>query len=127
MTTRRFLAGLLLMLDLTHTAYAQSTPAAVVQIEITHLLDFVGKSGCAFYRNGTWYDALSAQQHLRDKYNYLSSLSEVTSTDQFIEKVATQSSYTQIQYQVKCRDQLTLTSRLWLHDELLRWRQSVLK
>jgi Family of unknown function (DUF5329) len=31
--------------------------AAVVRCEISHLIDYLGASGCLFNRNGTWYDA----------------------------------------------------------------------
>jgi membrane-associated phospholipid phosphatase len=50
---------------------ARAAPPAMAQTETNHLLDFVGSSGCEFYRNGSWYDAKRAQAHLRSKYQWL--------------------------------------------------------
>ena len=36
--------------------------------EITHLLDFVARSPCAFIRNGRVYPAAEARAHLERKY-----------------------------------------------------------
>src|SRR5215470_14737823 len=46
----------------------QADTAPLAQAEIEYLLGFVGKSGCEFFRNGTWYKSQSAEAHLRSKY-----------------------------------------------------------
>jgi hypothetical protein len=63
------LLGLVLALALAHGAHAGPTPVAVTEID--YLLDYVGKSGCDFYRNGVWYDSGAARVHLRYKYDAL--------------------------------------------------------
>jgi Family of unknown function (DUF5329) len=100
---------------------AHAEPPINTQIEVNFLLGYVDGSGCQFYRNGSWYDSKAAQDHLRDKYNYLSG-SAINTTEDFIEKAATKSSFSGQPYGVKCNSGVSQTSNKWLRDELARFR-----
>lgn len=112
----------LLMLGLLSVPAAQAEPAINVRIEVSFLLGYIEGSGCEFYRNGTWHDSKTAQSHLRDKYNYLAARNLINSTEEFIEKAATQSSFSGQPYQARCHGGVTVTSSQWLHDELAHLR-----
>ncbi len=58
--------------------------------EVQHLLAFVEASGCTFVRNGTAHDAADAADHLRLKYSRGGRY--VNNADQFIERLASESS-----------------------------------
>ncbi|CAK0753110.1 conserved exported hypothetical protein [Gammaproteobacteria bacterium] len=104
---------------------AWATPPKNTQAEVEYLLEFVGRSGCDFYRNGIWHDSKAAQAHLRDKYNYLLALNLINTAENFIERAATGSSFTGQPYQVSCHGgiKMTMTSNRWLHEELARFRK----
>ena len=93
-----------------------------VQVEVSFLLGFVDGSGCQFYRNGSWYDSKAAQEHLRDKYNYLRAKNLINTTEDFIAGAATESSLSHLPYAVRCNGGAAKSSNLWLHDELARVR-----
>jgi hypothetical protein len=112
----------LLVLGLAFVSVARAEPPASVQMEVNVLLEFVEKSGCDFYRNITWHDAKAAQAHLRDKYKYLVAGNLVNTTEQFIERAATQSSFSGKAYEIRCNGGATVTSSQWLRDELARFR-----
>jgi hypothetical protein len=107
-------------LMLAPTAHAELSLTA--KVEISFLLGFVDGSGCQFNRNGTWYDSKAAQEHLRDKYNYLKLRNLINTTEDFIVGAATESSLSGMQYAVRCNGGATVTSRRWLTDELARVR-----
>src|SRR5450756_883370 len=114
--------GSVLMLGLLMASVVRAEPPANVQMEVNFLLSDVEASGCEFYRNGTWHDSKAAQAHLRDKYKYLVAMNLVNTTEQFIERAATESSITGQPYQVRCNGGATVTSSQWLRDELARFR-----
>ncbi|MFA5083101.1 MAG: DUF5329 domain-containing protein [Hydrogenophilaceae bacterium] len=114
----RWVTGWLLMLGLLWLPVAGAEPPASVQAEVNLLLGFVAGSGCAFYRNGTWHDSKEAQTHLREKYQWLAARNLINSTEDFIERAATKSSFTGLAYRVKCNVGPTITSNQWLRDEL---------
>ena len=113
--------GLALLQGLILASNAQANPTAGVQSEINFLLGYVQDSGCQFYRNGSWFDAKTAQTHLRDKYNYLMARNLINTTGDFIDLAATKSSFTGLAYEVSCKG-ARITSNQWLRDELLRFR-----
>jgi len=113
-----------LMLGLLLVPVARSEAPTGVQIEVNFLLSYVEGSGCEFYRNGTWHDSKTAQGHLRDKYNYLVARDLIDSTEDFIEKAATKSSFTGQAYEARCHGGATVTSNEWLRRELARFRAS---
>lgn len=103
-------------------ACAEPPPAA--QREIEQLIDALGRSGCEFQRNGTWYPAGKAQAHLRRKYDYLRKRDLVDSAEQFIERAATQSSMSGKAYAVRCPGQGTVPSAQWLGARLSKLRHA---
>ena|SRR5579871_2574403 len=102
---------------------AAATPD--VSREVMHLLQFVQQSGCAFYRNGSWYPASRASEHLRLKYDYLDQRHQVSSTEDFIAKAATRSSVSGEQYQVRCVGTTQSAADSWLNAELARYRATL--
>ena len=88
--------------------------------EIQHLLEFVSSSGCTFTRNGSDHDPAGAADHLRLKYN--NGKRYVNNTEQFIDRLATESSWTGKKYMVTCDGQ-TQPSGDWLHQALNEYRQ----
>jgi hypothetical protein len=110
------------MLGLLSAPAARAAPPASVQIEVNFLLGYLEGSRCEFYRNGTWHDSKAAQAHLRDKYKYLVANNLVNTTEQFIERAASESSITGQPYQVRCNGGATATSSQRLRDELARFR-----
>jgi hypothetical protein len=118
----RLAMGSVLMLGLLSVPVARADPPTNVQIEVNFLLGYLEGSRCEFYRNGTWHDSKAAQAHLRDKYKYLVARNLVNTTEQFIERAATESSITGQPYQVRCNGGAGVTSSQWLRDELARFR-----
>jgi len=114
---------LFLVLGLLLPSVVYAEPPINVQVEVEFLLGYVEGSGCEFYRNGTWHDPKAAQAHLRDKYGYLAARNLINTTEDFIEKVATQSSLSGQPYKVRCRDGATVTANQWLRAELARFRE----
>ena len=98
-------------------------PSATVQREVNFLLDAIEGSGCRFFRNGTWYGAHEAQTHLRGKYDWLVARAVVDSAEQFIDRVATQSSLSGQPYLVQCAGEPELASNQWLRERLAQFRR----
>ena len=88
--------------------------------EIQYLLEFVSNSGCNFMRNGDDHDSADAADHLRLKYSR--GKRYVNSADQFIDRLATESSWSGDAYTITCAGQ-TETSAEWLHRALAGYRQ----
>lgn len=97
-------------------------PLKTVELEVNYLLNAIGASGCKFYRNGSWYSSVSAQAHLRDKYHYLAAGNFINTTEEFIEKAATKSSFTGLAYAVKCDGAAEVSSKQWLSEMLAHSR-----
>ena len=109
-----------MMLSATQALAEQASPAS--QREVAQLLDFVAKSDCQFNRNGSWYDAKKARDHLQEKYDYLNRRGQAPTAETFIERAATQSSMSGKAYQVRCGSQPVMSSASWLTTELKRLR-----
>jgi hypothetical protein len=92
------------------------TPAT--RAEIDALLNRLETSQCDFQRNGTWHSAADARSHLLVKLNYLEERGMVVSTEQFIERAATESSMTGRPYLVRCAKAAPAPSRPWLLFQL---------
>ena len=118
----RLAIGSTLVLGLLLVPAARAEPPTGVQIEVNFLLGYVEGSGCEFFRNGSWHDSKAAQAHLRDKYKYLVARNLVNTTEQFIERAATESSLSGQAYEIRCNGGARKTSSQWLHDELARFR-----
>ena len=90
--------------------------------QIEHLLTFISSSPCQFMRNGKWYLASDAADHIRKKYNYVLKKGLVKTPEDFIEYSATKSSMSGKAYQVQCGDGAKMKSADWLQAELARYR-----
>lgn len=111
-------APLLFALALT----CEAAPSAGARAEIDHLLGHLAASSCEFYRNGKWYPAPQAREHLQKKYEYLLKKDLVDTAEQFIERAASESSRSGEAYRVRCSGSLPVASREWLTEALLRYR-----
>lgn len=119
MLARAAVAGLVLMPAL---CLAQLSPAS--RIEIEGLLRAVGTSGCEFVRGGSAYSASQAQEHLNKKYEYLVMRDLLSSTEEFIDKVATRSSMTGEPYAIRCAAAAPQRSDEWMRARLKSMRQA---
>jgi hypothetical protein len=95
------------------------------QDEVQYLLNYLGTSNCQFYRNGEWYGAEKAKEHLNKKYKYLLKRSLIHTTEEFIALGGTQSSASGEPYQVRCGSTQAVPSAQWLFSELTRYRAQV--
>jgi hypothetical protein len=111
---KRLLAPLL-ALAAACTALAAPSPA---RPEIDALLSRLQSSGCAFQRNGSWYDAAEARTHLLRKLEYLENRDLVQTTEQFIARAASESSMSGKPYMVRCGNGAPVESRVWLTQQL---------
>jgi hypothetical protein len=105
-------------LALSAPALADPSPAA--QGEIDHLLAFVAASPCTFIRNGEAHPAADARAHLESKLKF--ARGSISSADEFIRYVATESSMSHEPYKVKCGASAEMPAGAWLADELKRYR-----
>ena len=121
MKTRFFLL-VLLSAGLLGSSAARAEPPVKAQNEVNFLLGYVAGSGCEFYRNGSWYNAQKAHVHLRDKYKYLVEGNLVNSAEQFIERAATESSFSGTPYQIRCGGGAAVYSQQWLRERLAELR-----
>ena len=90
-------------------------------VEVRQLLTRLEQSGCSFNRNGTWYNGPEAKSHLQRKYDYLVKRNLVNSSEQFIERGASRSSFSGRAYTVRCGEQVE-ESRSYLLRMLQRIR-----
>lgn len=97
-------------------------PFTAAQTEINYLLNFIEISGCAFYRNGSWYDSVEAQEHLRMKFDHLSARNHFETAEDFIEQAASKSSLSGRPYQVRCGSGASTMAGNWLKVVLTRYR-----
>ena len=95
----------------------------LVETEINALLEVVAKSGCDFKRNGTLHSSPDAAEHLALKYSR--GQRYVETTENFIDRLATKSSWTGRSYTVIC-DGVETASGTWLHAQLLGMRNDPL-
>lgn len=96
---------------------------AVGSGEIEHLLSYLKTSNCQFNRNGSWYPADKAAEHLRTKYEYFLKNGELASAESFIDKAASASSMSGKEYLVACAGHETEKSGVWLRQVLDRFRK----
>jgi hypothetical protein len=81
--------------------------------EIDRLLQQVQVSDCIFIRNGSEHDAEDAADHLRLKLKR--GKKYVNTTEQFIDRLASESSWTGKPYTIRCPDQDEELTGAWLH------------
>ena len=89
--------------------------------EIDYLLDTVVSSDCVFIRNGSEHEAEAARDHLQMKRKrgkrYFSSAEE------FIEKIASKSSWTGKDYLIQCGSEPQQKAQAWFMSVLNLFRQ----
>ena len=110
--------SLLLLLALVTAAPAGAAPPPAAAREIENLIAALGASGCDFQRNGSWYPAKKAEQHLRRKYDYLRERDKVATAEQFIALAGTRSSMSGRAYSVRCPGKPVVDSAAWLQGRL---------
>lgn len=110
----RRVSGLVLLLVL-----AGPVSANPADQEVEYLLRFVADSGCTFVRNGSEHSSADAADHLRMKYTRGRRYAD--SAEEFIDNLATESSWTGRPYQVVC-DGVAAPSGVWLHQALSDYR-----
>ncbi len=91
-------------------------PAARAEVE--GLMQRLQSSGCQFNRNGSWFSASEARDHLLQKLDYLERKDMVHSTEQFIALGASESSMSGKPYLVRCGSAAPVESKRWLSAEL---------
>ena len=114
------LLSALLLLAAFDIAHAAPPPAAAREIE--RLITTLGASGCDFERNGSWYPAKQAEDHLRSKYEWLRKRDLVATPEQFIERAGTKSSISGRAYHVRCPGRPSVESAAWLRARLIEMR-----
>ena len=120
--SRSALCCLLLAFALALPGTATAETETETEREVAYLLEFVAGSGCTFIRNGGDHDAVDAADHLRLKYRR--GKRYVGSAEQFIDRLATESSWSGDPYTVNCEGK-TQTSAQWLHGALTEYRQRI--
>ena len=120
---KSLLASLILALPVAVSAQPVTPPIpARAQVEIDHLFTYIAKSDCKFNRNGAWHDMVTARSHVNTKYEYLTERGMIDSAETFIDKAASQSSFSGKDYLVQCPGSEAIPSANWLKAELIRFR-----
>jgi len=88
--------------------------------EIDFLISSVADSSCVFVRNGEEHDAAKASQHLQMKRKRGKKYYDTT--EQFIDRIASRSSWTGKDYLVRCGDGGAVTANEWFSDKLAEYR-----
>ena len=112
---------LLTVLTLFVSFSASAEVSANIKQEITYLFTHLKSSGCEFNRNGSWYKADAAADHLNQKYEYLLGKGYISTTEDFIARAATESSMSHKAYRVKCGATET-NSATWFKEVLSKYR-----
>lgn len=113
---------LLIAILLSSTSYAADSKDKLEK-EIQHLFDYLKNSDCEFNRNGKWYNAEEAVKHINKKYQYLIKKGLINSTEQFIDRAASESSMSGKPYMVKCGESEPIKSSVWFKSELTSFRE----
>ena len=87
---------------------------------IRYLLDFVSKSDCTFIRNGVPHNGREAASHFRAKYEHF--VSEIKTSEDFIQMSAAKSMVTGKPYLVKTTDGTVIPCAEWLGKALADYR-----
>lgn len=114
--------ALLVVLVLAWLPVAAADDATVTAAEIDFLLTAVGDSGCSFIRNGKTHAAEDAEAHLRMKYRR--GRRYVSTTEQFIERLASGSSISRKPYLIVCADAAPEPTGEWLFERLEAYREA---
>ena len=115
------LSGQLLLICIMSTILFVSTGVAQADKsdEINHLLEFIAQSDCIYIRNGKEYSALEARDHIAGKYESVKW--RIKTSETFISKIASRSSFSGKQYMIRCKEEEQTTEQ-WLSRELGNYR-----
>ena len=91
-------------------------------VEVEHLLNTIGNSDCIFIRNGTRHNASNAEDHLRMKYH--KARRHADNADEFIDNLASESSWTGKPYMIECPVSGEQPARQWLTERLNAYRHA---
>jgi len=111
---------LTLVTTIVFTVFAAVAVAQDTDVEIEYLLTTVGNSDCVFVRNGKRHSAASAESHLRLKYG--KTRGHINGADEFITKLASESSWTGIPYTLECPGDEGQLTKTWLFARLNDYR-----
>lgn len=109
--------AILLLVSATGRAEKSTTDA-----DIDFLLDNVVSSDCVFTRNGSEYAALAARDHLQMKRKR--GKRQYHNAEEFIEKIASRSSWTGTDYLIRCGGAPQQTAREWFSALLQEYRKT---
>jgi hypothetical protein len=104
-------------------AIARAAPAADESAAIDHLIAFVRDSKLVFIRNGSEYDSAAAAEHIASKYAQVKD--KITTAEDFIDNVASRSSYSGKPYMIRWPDNSLAPAADWLHKELKKYREGL--
>lgn len=96
--------------------------ADITESEIDSLLTAIGSSECTFIRNGKRHDAEAAEDHLRMKLRR--GKRYVTTTETFIERLASSSSMSKQPYFIECPGREVAPTGDWLMQRLAELRKN---
>jgi hypothetical protein len=120
MMSLKFFSRALILIGLLQP-WAVAEISSETDAEVQYLLEFVATSGCDFERNGTQHAPEAAADHLRMKYK--KGRRYVNTAGQFIDRVASESSWTGRKYTATCNGK-EIASGPWLHETLRKYRQN---
>ena len=92
------------------------------ETEIDFLLTTVGDSGCSFLRNGKTHSSSDAEVHLRMKYRR--GKRYASTTEKFIERLASSSSMSKKPYLILCGDAEPVPTGDWFFERLREYREA---
>ncbi|CAM3998758.1 MULTISPECIES: YfeK family protein [Pseudoalteromonas] len=101
---------------------SQLSIAASAEQEVNHLISFIEQSQATFIRNGDEHTSTEAAEHLAMKYRRAGRYAKTA--DDFIDNLASKSSWSGKPYTVILANGTTVTANKWLTDELTRFRNT---
>lgn len=90
-------------------------------VEVGYLIDSVSESGCEFVRNGKEHTASEAADHLRMKAKRGKRYYDTT--EEFIDRIASKSSWSGKPYTIQCGDEPAITAGDWFTRALAEYRE----
>ena len=108
--------SLLMSFALISTGYADD----VMDTEIDYILDAVATSDCVFIRNGKEHKAEAAKDHLNLKRR--KGKKYYSNADDFIENLASSSSWSGKPYHIRCGDEEAQLAKEWFSAVLAQYR-----
>ena len=96
--------------------------SADMDAEIDYLLDSVRNSDCSFVRNGKAHDSAAAAKHLQMKRKR--GRRYYDSAEEFIDRIASSSSWSGEPYRIDCPGQRPVAARDWFLRKLSAFRET---